>query len=62
MQRNQLLLALATLCLPLAAQGGASVGDQVPEFSFPRLINGDGRQSLSDFYGHPVVVEYWGRH
>ena len=48
--------------LPLAAQAPATVGKQVPEFSFPNFHFGDGRQKLSEFYGQPIMIEFWGVH
>lgn len=56
------LSLLALLVVPLAAQERAKVGDKMPDFSFPQFLNGDGRQSLSDFYGQPVVIDRWGTH
>jgi hypothetical protein len=56
------LIALAFLVLPLAAQERAKVGDKMPDFSFSQFLNGDGRQSLSEFYGQPVVIDRWGTH
>jgi hypothetical protein len=58
---RRVLVALAT-ALPLLAQKAAAVGEQVPEFSFPQFINGDGRQALSDFFGQPVMIDFWGTH
>lgn len=58
----RLLSAALLLALPTLAQKRAAVGDQVPEFSFGQLLNGDGRQNLSDFYGQPVVIDFWGVH
>ncbi len=50
------------LTLPVAAQKRASVGDQVPEFAFTNFLNTDGRQSLGDFFGSPVMIDFWGIH
>ncbi|GAB4152086.1 MAG: hypothetical protein Fur0037_20870 [Planctomycetota bacterium] len=62
MKKNPIaLLSFAALCLPLGAQS-AAVGDLVPDFTFPRFLNGDGRQKLSEFFGQPVLIEYWGTH
>ena len=60
--RSRILLAAALLALPVAAQKVANVGEKVPEFTFPQFQNGDGRQSLADFYGQPVVIDFWGTH
>ncbi len=60
---RSLPVALATqlaAALPLAAQQRASVGEPVPDVTFPEFLNGDGRQKLSDFYGQPVVIDRWG--
>lgn len=54
------ILATSLLMLPLAAQERARIGEQVPDFSFPEFLNGDGRQRLSDFFGQPVVIDFWG--
>lgn len=48
------------LFVPLAAQERASVGQKVPDVTFPDFLNGDGRQKLSDFRGQPVVIDKWG--
>lgn len=45
---------------PLSAQTRATIGEQVPEVSFPQFLNGDGRQKLSEFYGQPVILDRWG--
>lgn len=60
----KLLLLSTTLLLtvPLAAQERAAVGGKVPDATFPRFLNGDGRQKLSEFYGQPVVIDLWGTH
>jgi len=50
------------LALPLAAQKRAAVGDQVPEFTFANFLNGDGRQGLGEFFGSPVMIDFWGMH
>lgn len=53
-----------TLCAALAAQDGrpapARIGDPVPDFAFPTLHNGDGRVSLHEFRGRPVLLDFWG--
>jgi hypothetical protein len=56
------VLAAALLALPLTAQQRANVGEQVPDFTFPAFLNGDGRQSLADFFGQPVMIDIWGTH
>jgi hypothetical protein len=60
--RTSLSFGLALLVAPLAAQQVARVGEVVPQFSFPKFLNGDGRQSLGEFFGQPVVIEFWGTH
>jgi len=37
----------------------AKVGEKLADFEFPRFLNGDGRQRLSDFFGHVVLVDFW---
>lgn len=55
------LIPLALLCaLPATAQKRASVGQQVPDVTFPQFLNGDGRQKLSEFFGQPVMIDLWG--
>lgn len=49
------------LALPLCAQNTA-VGDKVPDTKFPTFLNGDGRQSMAEFFGQPVMIEVWGTH
>lgn len=60
--KSHVLLAASLFLLPLAAQKRASVGDQVPDATFPTFLNGDGRQTLADFFGQPVVIDRWGTH
>lgn len=48
------------LALPLAAQG--TVGEKVGDCTFPTFLNGDGRQSLAEFFGQPVMIDVWGTH
>ncbi len=55
------LLAILALTSTVLSQGPA-VGDKVADVTFPTLINGDGRQSLAEFYGQPVVIDQWGIH
>lgn len=59
MNRRFLFSALL-LAMPIAAQQAANLGEQVPEFTFPQFLNGDGRQSLSEFFGQPVMIDFWG--
>lgn len=42
------------------AQQTAAVGKAVPDFELPALIHGDGRRKLSEFFGSPVLFEFWG--
>lgn len=60
--KHSLSIALMLLAAPLAAQKVASVGEALPEFAFPKFLNGDGRQSISEFYGQPVMIDFWGTH
>ncbi|MFT4840726.1 MAG: hypothetical protein ACI8UD_003427 [Planctomycetota bacterium] len=59
MRIHNLLLPLMA-ALPLAAQQRASVGEPVPDVTFPEFLNGDGRQKLSEFFGQPIVIDRWG--
>ena len=61
MKRSSALAALF-LALPLSAQQRANVGEKVPDLTFPQFLNGDGRQKLSEFFGHPVLIDLWGTH
>jgi hypothetical protein len=54
------LTAALLLSLTATAQQRAAVGDQVPDFSFGKFLDGDGRQRLADFYGFPVMIDFWG--
>lgn len=49
----------ALLASALAAQS-PNVGDKVADCTFPTFLNGDGRQSLKEFFGQPVLIERWG--
>lgn len=49
------------------AQGEAgpqepAVGKKIADSTFPTFLNGDGRQSLSEFFGQPIVIDQWGIH
>jgi len=61
MMKTRLNLMSLLLALPLAAQNTA-VGDKVPDTKFPTFLNGDGRQSLAEFFGQPVMIDVWGTH
>jgi hypothetical protein len=56
------LIAMAVLTGAVSAQDRAAVGQQVPDFTFAKLRNGDGRQKLSEFRGQVVMLEFWGTH
>lgn len=57
----RILPIFAFLLVPVLAQAPA-VGAKVADATFPPFLNGDGRQSLSEFYGQPVVIDQWGIH
>lgn len=58
--RIRKLIPVVLAAASLAAQERASVGQQVPDVSFPQFLNGDGRQKLSEFFGQPVIIDRWG--
>ncbi len=58
----RLVLVTLLLALPATAQQRASVGGQVPDFAFAPFLDGDGRQNLSEFFGSPVMIDFWGVH
>jgi hypothetical protein len=45
---------------PSATVGGIKAGDSVSYSWRTPLVNGMGRQSLEDFLGTPVLIEFWG--
>ena len=45
---------------PAQDQQVAQVGDQVAEFTFGPMLNGDGRAKLSEFRGQPILIDFWG--
>jgi hypothetical protein len=55
-------VAAALVALPLVAQARAEVGQKIADHTFPSFLNGDGRQSLSEFFGQPVMIDIWGTH
>lgn len=57
-----LLATLFALSPLLAAPQDPKVGAKVADVTFPQLLNGDGRQKLSEFYGQPIVIDIWGTH
>ena len=59
MKRHAMIASLL-IALPLTAQERAKVGDKIPDFSFPQFLNGDGRQSIKEFFGQPVMIDRWG--
>lgn len=54
--------AVSCLLLHAALAQAPAVGDKVADATFPPFLNGDGRQSLSEFYGQPIVIDRWGIH
>ena len=61
------LVAALALASSVSAQGAAQsrvkVGDKVPDFALGSFVmNGDGRQQLADFYGYPILFDFWGTH
>jgi hypothetical protein len=56
------LLAASALPAQDGAPKAAAVGDQVPEFDFGAMVNGDGRTKLSQFRGQPILLDFWGTH
>ena len=56
------VLPCLLLVAPLAAQKVAQVGESLPEFAFPKFLNGDGRQGITEFFGQPVMIDFWGTH
>ena len=66
MQTTLFVSVVLGLALALPAQDGArtvaQVGDQVPEFAFGAMLNGDGRTKLSEFRGQPILLDFWGTH
>jgi len=61
MQASHLLFAVATFALsPQDAQAKATLGQVVPDHTFPDFVaGGDGRQTLSEFRGQPVLIVNW---
>jgi len=64
--RSLLLAGLATAALVpfgLSVQGKTlAVGDKIPESKFNDVIwSWDGAESLSDYLGEPVLVDFWGK-
>jgi thiol-disulfide isomerase/thioredoxin len=59
--RIRQLLLVALLCLPVSGLGASvGVGETAPDFSLPRLVEGDGqRMALADFRGTVVYVDFW---
>ena len=51
------LLVLCTASAPLSAQRALELGQAAPQFRL-KLLSG-GEASLSQFKGHPVVVNFW---
>ena len=52
------VLTVALLGGALMAQQRATVGQAVPDFTFAKLRNGDGRQKLSDYRGQVVMLDF----
>jgi hypothetical protein len=46
----------------LSQEKSAMVGSPAPAIHVTDWINGDGRQSLEDFRGDVVVLEFWKTH
>ena len=54
---GQTLIVLALLCPPVLWAQGAEVGQPAPDFGLAELQGGD--VHLSQFRGHPVVINFW---
>jgi hypothetical protein len=62
-RKPQSLPRLAASLLVLGSTvfaGGAGAQEKVGDFDFQNLLNGDGRTSLSEFFGQPVLLDWWG--
>lgn len=57
------LAALSFSILPAVAAASpadfARVGEPVPEFALDKLVGGDGRKRISEFFGQPVLFAWW---
>lgn len=54
-------VAAAFLGLASVLCAQAEVGEKVPDFELGEVVqNGDGRTSLAEFRGSPVLVDFWG--
>src|SRR5262245_66124043 len=61
---KHVLLASVVTTAVLALPGGElKKGDKGPPSRFNDVIwNWDGAESVQDYLGEPVLVDYWGRH
>ncbi len=71
MRRLMSLGAIIVVLLALTAAPQVVAQDATPavvepivtgDFTFPQFLNGDGRQSMKDFFGQPVMIDIWGTH
>lgn len=62
MQTKAILAGLATLAF-MAPQGQElKVGDKIPINKFNEVIwMWDGAESLGDYAGEPILVDFWGK-
>lgn len=52
--------AAAVLAVSLLAQ--LKVGDPSPDKVFSQVLNSDGRKSMAELKGSPILIDWWGNH
>ncbi len=48
--------------LTTAALAQLKVGELVPDKTFAQMLNSDGRKSMAELKGSPVLIDWWGNH
>lgn len=38
------------------------VGEATPDKTFGQMINTDGRKSMAELKGSPILIDWWGNH
>jgi len=58
---SALLCSAVLFMVPMQDEPAAKVGvgSVVPDYEFAELLGGDGRLSMNDFRGHPVLIVNW---
>ncbi len=52
----------AAAVVAVAAFAQLKVGDPSPDKVFSQVLNSDGRKSMAELKGSPILIDWWGNH